>query len=285
MDFHMHSINAIGNDSTRIVVKDIAHKNSYDFSVTHRHDYFEILLFEKGDGGKHLIDFTEYKIATHNLFLIGLGQVHLLKRKPTENGILIQFSLEFLEISLLPYQINWFYIFQANPQITLSNQQFENLFAHFKEIKKIYDENSNHKCEKLQKLFALLFFEIIEFTEEGVQLKKSNDVSYKFMILVLDTFKETRIVSHYSKLLNVPINKLVHEVKIHFGKSPLEIINKILLVEVKRLLVVERMSHKEIAYALNFDSQASYSRFIKAHTQKTPTDLKKYLATNNIEQL
>ncbi|PCI98861.1 MAG: hypothetical protein COB15_05070 [Flavobacteriales bacterium] len=46
-----------------------------------------------------------------------------------------------------------------------------------------------------------------------------------------------------------------------------------LLLEAKRLLLFKEESHKEIAYALGFDSPSSFSSFIKMKTGKTPSDL------------
>lgn len=77
----MHPFSGTEKSSNKFLVKNIAHKNKYDFTVTHRHDYFEILLFKNGSGGTQIIDFSEYKINARDLFLVGPGQVHLLKRK------------------------------------------------------------------------------------------------------------------------------------------------------------------------------------------------------------
>ena len=265
------------SDEFSIAVKNINYKSSHDFTVLHRHDYFEILLFKKVDVCYQIIDFKEYKITNHSAFIIMPGQVHLIKNKPQKNGILIQFTKEFLELSIVPSVLNWFIKFQTNQELDLTESEFGKLYAYFEKLKEIYESSSHFKFQKLQKFFGLIFFELLEHVPDKSESYKKQDLSYKFMWLANENFREMRLVKKYAKLLDCNINKLEKQVKIHFGKSPLNIINELLLVEIKRLFLLSKLTHKEIAYKLNFDSQSSYSRFIKTHTQMTPTALKKSL--------
>lgn len=276
----MHLLKS-SEEEPSIVVKNINHKNQSDSTVLQRRNYFKVLLFKVGNGGSQIIDFKEYKITNHSAFIITPGQVHLLKRNQEENGILIQFTREFVELSILPSQLHWFLKFQANPKMDLDPSQFEKLYFYSGKLKELYESSSILKIQKLQKLFGLVFFKFLEFIPDEVTLDKKESVSYEFMSLVVDKFREIRLVKKYAKLLNTPINKLEKEVKIHYGKSPLSIINELLVIEVKRLLLINKLSHKEISFTLNFDSQSSYTRFIKAHTNLTPTELKKRLEIKN----
>ena len=79
--------------SEPVQVRHIAHKNPYDFSKLHRHNYFEILLFHEG-GGENLIDFQKYEVRSNACYIIYPGQTHLLNRSPKSSGVLIQFNLE-----------------------------------------------------------------------------------------------------------------------------------------------------------------------------------------------
>ncbi|MDO5980375.1 AraC family transcriptional regulator [Flavivirga spongiicola] len=261
----------------KIIVKKTNYDSAYDPRVTSRNNYFEILLYKIGNCGRHIIDFKEYEITNGSVFIITPGRVHLLKQNPEENGIIIQFTKEFLELSILPSQLDWFLKFYANPKVSLDSFQSEKLYFYFEKIKELYDSSSILKFQKLQKLFGLILFKLLEFIPDQVRLYKKESVSYEFMSLVIEKFREIRLVKKYAALLNIPINKLEKEVKMHYGKSPLKIINELLVIEIKRLLISNKLSHKEISFALNFDSQSSYTRFIKTHTGKTPTELKKTL--------
>ena len=264
-----------------ITIYNIIHDGPYDRKTIHRHNHFEILLFKTGKNGCQIIDFKEYEITSQSIFIITPGQAHQLKCLPEEKGLVIKFTKEFLELSVLPSQINWFFKLQTNPKIVLDTLQFDKLYIRVEKIKELYDDTtSTFKLQKLQKLFGLILFELLELIPDKIEFGRKENVSYEFMSLVVDNFKEIRLVNKYAKLLSTPINKLEKEVKKHFGRSPIHIINELLIIEIKRMLLIEKLTHKEIAFMLKFDSQSSYTRFVKTHTKMTPTDLKKDIQKN-----
>lgn len=277
MQIELHSSNKFG-PKEEVVVAPIDHNNPYDFRKLHRHSYFEFLLFEEGHGGKQIIDFLEYNISDKSLYLVIPGQVHLVKRLPKENGILIQFSKSFLVQSISPYRIDYFFQFLTMSEIKLSGEQFDNLYPLFKKLKTVYDNNTSLRSHKLVRLLGYILMEIFEIISQKTDLSQPNNAAYQFLNAVEKHFKTIKTVKEYAALLNIPMNKLNQKVKIHLGKSPLQIIHEMLLVEIKRLLVVEQLSHKEIAYQLDFDSQSSYSRFIKKQTTLSPSALKEQLS-------
>jgi AraC-like DNA-binding protein len=59
---------------------------------------------------------------------------------------------------------------------------------------------------------------------------------------------------------------------------PVGVIHNRILLEAKRLMLFEEISHKEIAYKLGFDSPASFSSFIKSKTGLSPIALVNQLA-------
>lgn len=62
-----------------------------------------------------------------------------------------------------------------------------------------------------------------------------------------------------------------------FGRSPLQIIHDILLLEAKVQLKVTDKSVSEIAYLLKFDDQPHFTNFIKKRTGVSPQELRKKL--------
>lgn len=265
-----------------VVVERIDYENPYDFNKMHRHTYFELLLFEKGNGGKQIIDFEEYQITSKSIYLIMPGQVHLMKRLPEENGILIQFSKLFLNQSISALKIDYYFKLLETRSLQLNDEQFEEFQCLFEKMKSIYESNSTLKSCKLVHLVGLIVLEMLELVCTSTKRPQIDNSAYQFLSAVKQHYKTVKTVKAYAKMLNVPMNKLTEKVKIHIGKSPLQVIHETLLIEIKRCLIVEQLSHKEIAYQLNFDSQSSYSRFIKKHTQLSPSALKEQL--NQIAQ-
>ena len=257
--------------------RSISHDNKYDYSVVHRHDYFEILLFDNGYGGLQVIDFQKFAIRTNDLYIVAPGQIHLLKRLENESGSIIQFTKDYLVQSISPLQLNWLFSLRNNPKNNLSTDQFSKLNLLFSQLKTLYHSETSHKHEKIRCFFAYIFFEIQSILVDNPGPDLHSNIAYQFIDLADIHFKEIRSVGEYAKIMNISVNKLIIHVKNHFNKTPIQIIHNLLLTEIKRLIVIENLSHKEIAFLLNFDSQSSYSRFVKRLEGINPSILSKKL--------
>ncbi len=269
----LHSLSSEANIG--VAVEQIDYVNPYDHTVPHRHTYFEFILFEKGVGGSQIIDFSEYPNEQKTLYIIVPNQIHLMKRLPEENGILIQFTKDFLTQSINPIEVEWLFKLRSCPMIPLSEAEYNVIFDLIRKVEIEIEGNRSHGKHLLSNIFGQLFFEILEVVPKGrVEESIIENCAYKFLIAVENNFKVLKTVKSYAEMINVPVNKLTSEVKLKFGKSPLQIIHDHLMVEIKRLLMVEGLTHKEVAFRLSFDSQSSYSRFIKRISGLTPNELK-----------
>ncbi len=257
-----------------IRVRKVSHKNSYDYTSIHRHEYFEFILFESGNSGEQIIDFKEYTIQKNSLFIVCPNQVHLMNRVPSENGVLVQFTRDFLTLCIAPVKIEYLISLRSSSKTVLTNEQFQKVKLSIEQIKNELNLDSEYKYERVKHLFGFFFFEILDLLSSPSQLANNNSSALDFLIAVESNLRETRNVKDLADKIGVPVNKLTQEVKVQFNKTPLQLIHDATLVEIKRLLVVEKLSHKEIAFKLNFDSQSSYSRFIKQKTSLTPGELK-----------
>ncbi|WP_321279077.1 helix-turn-helix domain-containing protein [Marinifilum fragile] len=264
-------------DHLSFQMMEIDHKPVYDFTRIHRHDYFEIFLFENGGIGSQLIDFKEYHITGKSLYVVMPKQVHLLKRKKEENGIIIQFTKEFLQASLLPVQSDFMKILRKNPYTQLNSENFDLLYNGFTQLKELYFSQGEYKMHQIKHLFAYVFFQILDILPQKAESSKHDALVHRFIDLAESNFKQIRLVADYAKMLNVSLSKLNSELKAKTGKTPLQIIHELLVLEIKSMLLAEDLTHKEISYQLNFDSQSSYSRFVQKHLGCKPSDLKEQL--------
>lgn len=253
----------------------IDHQNQYDFSQIHRHAYFELLLFENVGSGSQLIDFSEYKIEAKSLYIISPNQVHLMKRDVQENGLLLQFSSEYLQTSVPDINPQCLYALRTNPQTKLTDGQYADLQNSLTVLKELTDSDANFKEELIRHYFAFTMFHVLEFLQaEQLNINKAA-VVMQFLNLVEMYFKEIRNVGRYASMLGVSESKLNVEVKKATGKTPLLLLHDYLKVEIKRLVVLGQHSHKEISFLLNFDSQSSYTRFVQKQFGLKPSELQK----------
>lgn len=252
----------------------IAYDNPYDYSIYHRHDYFEIFLFENGFGGIQNIDFVSYKIPSKSLYFVTPGQVHLLNRKEGETGYLIQFTKSFLEYCLHPSQENIEFFMRQNPEFILNDTRFNNLKNEIEKLKRISTSTSPFQHLKIKHQFAFIIFEITEWLQPKSNLITTNKLTSEFLTLVKKEVHQNRSVSNYAQKLKTSVNTLGRETKKSLGITPLNIIHKQLILEIKRVLIFENKTHSELAHLFYFDDLSTYSRFIKKQTGLSPTELK-----------
>ncbi|WP_442264780.1 helix-turn-helix domain-containing protein [Tenacibaculum sp. ZS6-P6] len=267
VDVPIHNLNT----SYNINIEKISHDNNYDFNTIHKHNYFEILFFEKG-GGHQLIDFEKIKIKNNSCYIVKPKQIHLVKRNANADGLLIQFTPETLfsdSFSLLKSFTKSEVVFEKD--IDLSNY----FISQLKSISAIQKSKSYFYKEKTIHLLSSLLYTL---EEQSIKMKneKFSAITVNFIDLVENNINNIS-VSEYAKRLHISSKKLTQIIKTELNSTPLKYIHDILLLNIKRDLAFKQLTHKEIAYNYNFDSPSNFSIFIKKHTKLTPTELQKQL--------
>lgn len=252
-----------------LVIEPLDYANPYDFHKPHRHDYFELILVKSGRG-EQFIDFTPYHLEERKVFAIYPGQVHLLQRD-TAQGLLIQFRKDIFEfIHPVKHHDLYFPVQSANPDA----HTFDHLYDLAARIQLLL-QMPELTALSTQKAYSYL--QIILITLPELYNVKSTHhgqpVIDQFLSLLTQHIKTHKKVADYCGLLNCRLDKLSNACKTYLGKTPLELIHEELLLEIRRLLLLNTTSLKEIAYELNFDSPANFSGFIKMKTGMTPSEL------------
>lgn len=261
-----------------LVVESLNYPNPYDFSIPHRHDYFEIILIREG-GGEQLIDFTQTGLRANTIYIIYPGQIHHLKREQAE-GLILQFRKDIFDF-IFPLKYHYLYFPQAD--IQLEPDAFDHLYGIAQSILLL---NKEPRLSRLSifKPYSYLQIILITLIELHHQQSEGTTGSFgsKFLQLLSQCIKEKRKVADYVEMMNLSAYKLTALCKDAFGTTPLRLIHEALLLEIKRLMVSGGMTLKEIAYELNFDSTANFSSFVKSATTLTPSELQEQLKRNLI---
>lgn len=262
--------------STFLKVEPLDYFNPYDFKIPHRHDYFEIVLIQKG-GGEQLIDFTRTRLKSNSIYVIYPRQIHLLKRGRAQ-GLLIQFRKDVFEF-IFPIQHHWLHFF--HPGLELNKESFEHLYELTKSILSLNNSQklSPLSIHKSYSYLQIILISLIEFHQQG-SLNKPDNSAGQFLQLVSQNIKEKRKVADYANMMNLSSEKLTSLCKEALGNTPLKIIHEELLLEIKRSIILGKLSLKEIAYELNFENISNFSSFVKTATRLSPSELQEQLKNN-----
>ncbi|WP_116790628.1 helix-turn-helix domain-containing protein [Flavobacterium psychrotrophum] len=267
---------SLPHPNTLLAIEPLDYDNPYDFHTAHRHDYFEIILITH-QGGYQFIDFSKYELKAAEVYVVYPGQIHLLERSGAQ-GMVIQFKKEVFDFI---FPIKHYQLYIENPAILLSAGQFSHIYSLADNIRGLMQiENLSHLS--IYKAYSYLQILLISLIEQdlGKNIAVENNFASHFISLLGQNIYTKRKVIEYAELLGCSTDRLTVFCKNSFGKTPLKLIHEELLLEIRRLMLLNQLSLKEIAFRLNFDSPANFSAFIKSATNKTPAELQAELIKN-----
>lgn len=266
----------LSHPNKMLIIEPLDYSNQYDHHQLHRHDYFEIILVNSGKGSQ-LIDFSNYEMTEGQIFTVYPGQVHLMKRNSAQ-GLLIQFRKDLFELihSLKHYQL-YFY----SPCFQLDTDSFDHLYDLTQRMRMLLEDEHLPmvSIHKTYHYLQIILITLVERYDQKVNFRAQHIVS-EFLSLVTQHIHDKKKVADYCKMLNCSLHTLNSACKNGLGKPALEIIHEELLLEIRRLLLLNKSTLKEIAYELNFDSQANFSGFVKTKTGLNPSELQQSLFKN-----
>lgn len=251
--------------------------NPYDASLPHRHNYFEILLFN-GSGGIHEIDFHAYPIRESSLHFISPEQVHLLRRAKDVTGYVLSFTPDFCLgkntntefMDAFPFFNNPY----AAPIVTIHNVARKNLMEIVANMEEEYFSSHDDKADVLLSYLTILLIAARRmYTPDPISGTPSSsrvDMVLRFKKAIGENFRQQKSVTYYAELLNISAGHLSETVQKDTGKTAGNMIHDRIILEAKRLLYHSPKSVKEIACELGYEDPSYFARFFKTHTQTAP---------------
>ena len=261
----------------------ISHSNEYDVSKLHRHNYWEIFIFEEGDGA-HTIDFLTTPFFAKSLHFILPNQVHQLSRNPISSGYVLMFLEDFFlsrnesksfMIELGNYQLN-----QSAPIIYLTDESFASLLSLITMLEKDYFSSEAMKLTILGNYLNIIFCKCQQFIQQTATVESNKNIAaidtfLLFRNLVEQNFRAEHKIEFYTAKLFLTDKKLREIVTTFTGLTSLEYLHQRIVQEAKRLLIYDQLPPKEVVYQLNFSDFAHFSKFFKQKTGILPSNVNK----------
>ncbi len=240
----------------------------------HKHDFFIIMLFEKGKG-THSIDFINHPIEDHQIHLLFPGQVHEWKMGKNSIGYQLMVSREWFE-HLIPYLRFAISYYENHPVINIDAKEYQSLLQEFVAI---HDEMSKQDIlwdiiQMRINLIALLVSQSAATRFEDFAKYSATPLLSRFLAYIDRYYTEEKSVSFYADKLNITPNYLNILCKKVLDVSASSLIQDRLSLEAKRLLKSSTLSMKDIVYRLGFYDHADFSKFFKKKTGMTPSEFK-----------
>ncbi len=144
----------------------------------------------------------------------------------------------------------------------------------------ISDEIKNDLPDKARSMKLLLNLILIaakrSYLRQGIAVKEAaprhTSVVVRFKKMVAKHFITLRSVKEYASELAVSPSHLHKLVKNETGKSPGELIDEMLIMEIKALLRHSELTMSEIAYQLSFTDTSHLAKFFRKYVGLSPSD-------------
>lgn len=263
-------------------IEDVYEANNGIADLAHRHNYYTLILVEKGNG-KHTIDFTSFNINFNSLHVIYPGQVHSFVTTDKPSGWVFNFTSAFLmQHGISNDIINKVYLYNSygdTPPLSIKEEAFGIFLNLSLQIESYYKNKTEYHMDALGALLKLIFINAANLscvqpkTELQDNIIESN-LLIRFKKLIEIQYAENHKVNNYADQLSVNADYLNKYVRAQLGKSAKELIQDKILVEAKRQLIFSDMSNKELAFYLGFEEPAHFSNFFKKYTSTTPKQFK-----------
>jgi AraC family transcriptional regulator, transcriptional activator of pobA len=244
-------------------------------------NFYEIIFITNGYNVA-ADNLNEFKIEKNQIRFISPGKITSVKELSNDiEGFYILFDQSFIDtFSGVSNLLNSFRFFDLDAVsiFSLTDQQANFFSIIFEKIKQ--DFNDNYETSKqiiCQYLVSVLKECALHYEKINLENKKLNSAerfTQEFTRLVNKYYLSKRTLTEYAELLNITPKHLTKCVKQASGETPMDFIQKMLVLEAKVLLKETTQSVAEIAYQLSFEDAAYFNRFFKQHTGVAPASFR-----------
>lgn len=97
----------------------------------------------------------------------------------------------------------------------------------------------------------------------------------KYLLLIEENFRNNLKINDYANQLAITPNHLAQVVRQVTGRTPIDILREITILEIKRLLLYTNLTVTEIANHLNFADQSYLTKYFRKATHQTPLEFRR----------
>lgn len=225
------------------------------------------------------IDMTNYRVKTNDFVTILPGSIlQIHKVKGDLQIYFIGYSSEFITYAnIVKPTLDIFYTIKTNPVISLKEDIAQLFREHFALLAKTYLTYYGKINKNITKhiLFTLVYG-LGELYKDVKIIKtitgKSEIIAHDFSKLVMQHYTKERNVAFYANKLGITQAHLSTTVRKVTGKTCLELISSMVIMDAKAQLKSTNASIQNIAYSLNFTNMSFFGKYFKRHVGVGPQE-------------
>ena len=254
-----------------------------DHKITDPHKIgFYLLLYIESGSGIHTVDFEPFQVEPHTLAIISKHQINQFDERLPLKGYIILITEEFIHRSLFDLEgaITNLLFEPITTQAHFFNEA-KSVLPHIKRLAEEYKRNlaDPQQIPILTRELGILLLKAERLRcnrlSEPAQIAETSLRLIAFRDVLEVHFKDHWTVLQYAEELGFSKKTLGSLTRKHLNRSPKEVIDQRLLLEIKRLLAHTDLTIKEIAIQLGFEDPSNINKFFQRLQRMTPTDFRK----------
>lgn len=265
------------NDAKSYVLKNEKHS-----SKPHRHSFYQLIWLKSK--GRHYIDYEILEHEENTLFFINKNQIHNFCLDSINDGYLFHFNDIFLErfSSDLMHRFSYSIFNEIGKSyVSLSAADATKLEAICSLIKSEIANKDHFQKEQVFSMVQTVLFQIERLKKKqntfGVDTNKDHHTAFLFKKMIYEHIDTFLSLDEYCSKLNINLKQLTSISKEFLLNTPANIIRQVKVLEAKRMLANQKVTSKEVTYALGFDQPTYFTKYFKKETGLTPKQFQKSL--------
>ena len=164
--------------------------------------------------------------------------------------------------------------FISNPIVTIDDGLAKWISSILERLWKEYERNQSIRLEIAGAYLFALFLELKPFAEQKEKIIENSAfrITQQYKNALTQFIYQKQRVADYADLLAVSPNHLNKCIKAATGKSAQDLLNEMILLEVKTLLKQTDLSISEIAFKVGKEDPSDFSKFFRTKTGCTPSE-------------
>ena len=261
------------------------------FHINRIEDYIEHLHFPLPPHRKTVLDFiflTEgsttrskglntYTFFKNSFFFLPPYQITTHESMTADaKGFYCHFDPEILTTRFGEKILNEFSFLQfiSNPIVKIDDELSKWVSSILERLWSEYEKHRSIKLEVAGAYLFALFLELKPFAENTEKIIENSAfrITQQYKNALTQFIYQKQKVADYASLLAVSPNHLNKCIKSTTGKSAQDLLNEMILLEVKTLLKQTSLSISEIAFKIGKEDPSDFSKFFRAKTGCTPSE-------------
>lgn len=244
------------------------------FEEYQRYDFHQVIWLTQSDGDRcYTIDFKDYIVGDNEITIIFPRQIEKINLSQKAGFLFAIHNDIFFEINQI-LQSDYLNGYLSNIFITPDTHTTKTLYQI---VDLLLDEYNNENRRPLLKTYLQSFLYLISINRtDSISINDQKELLLfiDFLKLLDYEYIRNKDVSFYTNQLNITEKKLNRICKDFSGTTTKQMIQDRIILEIKKEIKIGSKTLKEIAFHLNFNEYAYFTRFFKQQTSITPSQFK-----------